>query len=168
MNHPYQFQNNNFSSSVCIINVYPYIKSYSKLMHYRSLFFVFQAPAQYEFKYSVHDKYAGNDFGHQEKRHGHDAEGQYYVQLPDGRRQTVSYSVNKGTGYVANVHYEGKAQYPPPGKYIPHHGVVKSGGYEGNSLIHSQPSKLAVHIPTVHKDFDPYSREFATPTTIFH
>ncbi|XP_076059587.1 uncharacterized protein LOC143036224 [Oratosquilla oratoria] len=69
-------------------------------------------PPQYDFNYAVKDDYSGNDFGHQEARDGYDTQGSYYVQLPDGRLQKVSYIVNGDSGYVAEVTYEGEAQYP--------------------------------------------------------
>ncbi|XP_063591752.1 pro-resilin-like [Penaeus indicus] len=69
-------------------------------------------PAQYDFNYAVKDDYSGNDFGHQESRNGYDTQGTYYVQLPDGRLQTVTYNVNGDSGYVAEVSYQGEAQYP--------------------------------------------------------
>ncbi|XP_027206674.2 cuticle protein 7 [Penaeus vannamei] len=69
-------------------------------------------PAQYDFNYAVKDDYSGNDFGHQESRNGYDTQGTYYVQLPDGRLQTVTYTVNGDSGYVAEVSYQGEAQYP--------------------------------------------------------
>ncbi|XP_076059588.1 uncharacterized protein LOC143036225 [Oratosquilla oratoria] len=70
------------------------------------------APAKYDFNYAVKDDYSGNDFGHQEARDGYDTQGSYYVQLPDGRLQKVSYTVNGDSGFVADVTYEGEAQYP--------------------------------------------------------
>ncbi|XP_042886057.1 cuticle protein 18.6-like [Penaeus japonicus] len=70
------------------------------------------APAKYDFNYAVKDEYSGNDFGHQESRDGYDTQGSYYVQLPDGRLQKVTYTVNGDSGYVAEVSYEGEAQYP--------------------------------------------------------
>merc|ERR1719337_851970 len=70
------------------------------------------APAQYDFNYAVKDDYSGNDFGHQEARNGYDTQGTYYVQLPDGRLQTVTYTVNGDSGFVAEVSYQGEAQYP--------------------------------------------------------
>ncbi|XP_037801474.1 cuticle protein 19.8-like [Penaeus monodon] len=68
-------------------------------------------PAQYDFNYVVQDN-IGNDFGHQESRNGYDTQGTYYVQLPDGRLQTVTYTVNGDSGFVADVAYQGEAQYP--------------------------------------------------------
>ncbi|XP_045624473.1 pro-resilin-like [Procambarus clarkii] len=69
-------------------------------------------PPQYDSQYAVKDDYSGNDFGHQENRNGYDTKGTYYVQLPDGRVQKVSYVVSGDSGYVAQVEYQGEAQYP--------------------------------------------------------
>ncbi|XP_037800724.1 cuticle protein 7-like isoform X2 [Penaeus monodon] len=72
----------------------------------------YEGPAKYDFNYAVKDDYSGNDFGHQEARDGYDTQGSYYVLLPDGRLQKVAYTVNGDSGYVAEVSYEGEAQYP--------------------------------------------------------
>ncbi|XP_042239696.1 cuticle protein 21-like [Homarus americanus] len=72
------------------------------------------APAQYDFNWAVKDDLSGNDFGHQESRDGENTQGSYYVLLPDGRLQRVAYTVNGDSGYVAEVSYEGEAQYPAP------------------------------------------------------
>ncbi|XP_064122097.1 pro-resilin-like [Macrobrachium nipponense] len=72
----------------------------------------YEEPAKYDFNYAVKDDYSGNDFGHQEARDGYDTQGSYYVLLPDGRLQKVSYNVNGDSGFVAEVTYEGEAQYP--------------------------------------------------------
>ncbi|XP_068216722.1 pro-resilin-like [Palaemon carinicauda] len=69
-------------------------------------------PAQYDFNYAVKDDYSSNDFGHQESRDGYNTQGSYFVQLPDGRLQRVTYTVDGDSGYVAQVTYEGEAQYP--------------------------------------------------------
>ncbi|XP_047471372.1 pro-resilin-like [Penaeus chinensis] len=72
------------------------------------------APAKYDFNYAVNDPSSANDFGHQETRDGDNTQGSYYVLLPDGRLQRVTYSVNGDSGYVADVTYEGEAQYSAP------------------------------------------------------
>ncbi|XP_063591443.1 pro-resilin-like [Penaeus indicus] len=69
-------------------------------------------PAKYDFNYAVNDPPSGNDFGHQEARDGPNTQGSYFVLLPDGRLQRVTYTVNGDSGYVAEVTYEGEAQYP--------------------------------------------------------
>ncbi|MPC66719.1 Pro-resilin [Portunus trituberculatus] len=68
--------------------------------------------AKYDFNYAVRDEYSGNNFGHQESRDGDHTQGSYYVQLPDGRLQKVTYYVDGDSGYVAEVSYEGEAHYP--------------------------------------------------------
>ncbi|XP_045624455.2 cuticle protein 18.6-like [Procambarus clarkii] len=70
------------------------------------------APPKYDFSWALKDDYSRNDFGHQESRDGYDTQGSYSVLLPDGRLQTVTYTVNGDSGYVAQVAYEGQAQYP--------------------------------------------------------
>ncbi|XP_071536225.1 pro-resilin-like [Panulirus ornatus] len=72
-----------------------------------------QVPANYEFQYAVKDGDSGNDFTHLEDRDGDAVSGSYYVQLPDGRLQKVIYTVSGDSGYVAEIAYEGEAQYPP-------------------------------------------------------
>ncbi|XP_069972994.1 cuticle protein 19.8-like [Penaeus vannamei] len=59
--------------------------------------------AKYSFNWAVSDDSSSNEFGHQEARDGDDTQGSYYVQLPDGRLQTVKYFVDGDSGYVAEV-----------------------------------------------------------------
>ncbi|XP_068209984.1 cuticle protein 21-like [Palaemon carinicauda] len=73
--------------------------------------------AQYSFNYAVKDESSENDFGHQETRDGDDTQGSYYVQLPDGRLQTVKYYVDGDSGYVADVSYQGEARFPDSASY---------------------------------------------------
>ncbi|CAG0921937.1 unnamed protein product [Notodromas monacha] len=47
------------------------------------------------------------EFGHAETRDGDSTKGKYFVELPDGRLQTVEYYVNGDSGYVAKVSYSG-------------------------------------------------------------
>ena len=68
----------------------------------------------YAFEYGVEDSYSGAAFGQTESSDAVGTTGSYRVALPDGRTQVVTYSadpVGYG-GYVADVKYEGEAQYP--------------------------------------------------------
>merc|ERR1711936_1014242 len=69
-------------------------------------------PAVYTWENAVKDDYTSNDFGAKESRDGYLTNGKYYVALPDGRLQTVTYTVDGGAGYVPVVEYVGEAQYP--------------------------------------------------------
>ncbi|XP_037791958.1 pro-resilin-like [Penaeus monodon] len=78
------------------------------------------ALAKYDFNYAVNDPPVGNDFGHQEARDGPNTQDSYFVLLPDSRLQSIAYSVNGDSGYLAEVTYEGEAQYPStPRPYTP-------------------------------------------------
>merc|ERR1719334_1486629 len=74
-----------------------------------------EAPPKYEYTYGVADEYSGTNFEAAESRDGYNTQGSYSVNLPDGRRQTVTY-VDNGDGLEAVVTYEGEAQYP---EYVP-------------------------------------------------
>ncbi|XP_057369011.1 adhesive plaque matrix protein-like isoform X2 [Daphnia carinata] len=69
------------------------------------------APMPYSFDWAVLDQASYNDFGHKETSDGKVVTGTYYVVLPDGRRQVVTYKADD-YGYVADVKYEGEASYP--------------------------------------------------------
>ena len=66
----------------------------------------------YDFEYAVKDEYSGNDFGHNEISDGAITSGRYFVLLPDGRLQTVTYTADHDSGFIADVAYEGEAVYP--------------------------------------------------------
>jgi len=68
---------------------------------------------EYNQRYEVADDETGAQFNHEEERDGAQTRGSYSVALPDGRVQTVTYYVNGDGGFVAEVTYDGEAQYPP-------------------------------------------------------
>ena len=70
---------------------------------------LFEEP-KYEFDWAVNEDY--NNFKQQESRDDDNTRGSYSVDLPDGRRQTVNYYVDGDSGFIAEVKYEGEAQFP--------------------------------------------------------
>lgn len=72
----------------------------------------YDEPASYAFEWQVQDDYTKNNYGHKENREDTITNGEYYVLLPDGRTQKVTYTVDGYNGYQAEVSYEGEAQYP--------------------------------------------------------
>ena len=71
----------------------------------------------YDFAYEVQDEYSGNNYGHEEESDGNVVTGEYFVQLPDGRLQIVTYTADHDNGYQADVTYEGEAEFPHPSEY---------------------------------------------------
>ena len=96
-----------------------------------------EPPQPYSYQYGVQDEYSGTNFAANEnsdtkvsyKLHGvielfreyhlQVVSGSYTVQLPDGRVQTVTYTADDYTGYVADVKYEGQAVFPEVKPYKP-------------------------------------------------
>ncbi|XP_042204615.1 pro-resilin-like isoform X3 [Homarus americanus] len=68
------------------------------------------APAPYSFQWDVDDAPSGNFYGHGEQGSGGNAQGKYYVRLPDTRLQQVEYTADD-SGYHPIVTYEGVAQF---------------------------------------------------------
>ena len=71
-----------------------------------------QPAMPYDFAYQVVDDYTYNNYGHKESSDGKVVSGSYNVLLPDGRTQTVTYTVDDYSGFVAKVDYTGEAKYP--------------------------------------------------------
>merc|ERR1712066_304649 len=63
-------------------------------------------PAYYTYEYAVNDDYSKSAFDANESRQEYLTTGKYSVALPDGRIQTVTYTVDGGA-YVADVTYQG-------------------------------------------------------------
>merc|ERR1712142_459269 len=71
-----------------------------------------ETPKPYAFEYGVADDYSGAKFAQSETADGKLTSGSYSVNLPDGRIQTVTYTVDDYAGYVADIKYEGTPHYP--------------------------------------------------------
>ena len=91
----------------------------------------------YTYSYAVADDYSKANFQAAESSDGAgNAEGSYSVALPDGRIQHVNYHVNGYDGYVADVTYDGHAQYAE----------VAAPAYHSPVVAHAAP---AYHAPVV-------------------
>ncbi|CAB3244746.1 unnamed protein product [Arctia plantaginis] len=76
-----------------------------------------EAPARYDFSYSVHDSQSGDVKEQQESRNGDAVRGSYSLVQPDGVRRIVEYSADDHQGFNAIVRYEGapaKIAYSAP------------------------------------------------------
>ncbi|KAL1502362.1 hypothetical protein ABEB36_007511 [Hypothenemus hampei] len=67
----------------------------------------------FDFKYEVKDEF-GNDYSHNAINDGDTTNGEYRVQLPDGRVQVVKYTANWASGFHAKISYEGQPTYRQP------------------------------------------------------
>jgi len=92
-------------------------------------------PSPYHYEYKVHDDKVYLDFGAEEEGDGKDnVHGFYHVQLPDGRLQKVTYTVNGYSGYIADVTYDGEAVHP---SY--HAGGGHGGGHRFGKSLGQEP-----------------------------
>nr|AYA49972.1 cuticular protein 67 [Leptinotarsa decemlineata] len=67
---------------------------------------VAEAPAQYDFGYSVNDPHTGDSKSQQESRHGDAVQGSYSLIESDGTRRIVEYTADAHNGFNAVVHKE--------------------------------------------------------------
>ncbi|XP_052752310.1 cuticle protein-like [Galleria mellonella] len=74
-----------------------------------------EAPANYEFEYSVQDQHSGDVKQQKEGRAGDAVHGSYSLIQPDGVQRIVEYTADKVNGFNAIVRYEGQAA-PAPAK----------------------------------------------------
>jgi len=71
-------------------------------------------PQPFAYEYGVNDDYSKANFKKTETQDGKGVvSGSYVIALPDGRIQTTKYTADGYNGFVAEVSYEGEAQYPP-------------------------------------------------------
>jgi len=109
------------------------------------------APA-YDYSYGVADSLSGANFGATENRNGYATQGQYHVNLPDGRLQTVTYSSDPSTGYIADVKYSGEPVYAAP---VPAYGAAPLRVAAPAPLAVAAPAPLAVAAPAFAPAFAP-------------
>merc|ERR1711976_854964 len=97
-------------------------------------------PSPYSYTHGVADDYSKANFQAAESSDGAgNAEGSYSVALPDGRIQHVNYHSTPYDGYVADVTYDGQAQYPEA--------VVAHPVAHAAPAYHAPVAAHAVHAP---------------------
>jgi len=110
----------------------------------------------YSYTYAVADDYSGAAFQQAENNDGTGVvDGEYSVNLPDGRIQHVKYHANDYDGYVADVTYEGTPTYgaAPVAHAAPayHAPVVAHAAPVVAHAVHAAPVVAhAVHAPVAH------------------
>merc|ERR1712055_616490 len=105
-------------------------------------------PSPYNYQYAVSDDYSGSNFAQSESNDGTGAvTGQYSVNLPDRRVQTVTYNANDITGNIAEVTYSGTASYPDAVGAVAHPAAHGVAGHPVATLAH--PVAHAVATPLV-------------------
>lgn len=112
------------------------------------------SPPVYEYGYGVQiDPYHGGaNFGHNEARNGYSTNGEYRVDLPDGRTQIVTYTVADAlSGFVADVKYVNKAVPAYAPAPIPAYGPAPRPAYAAPArpyrpAIAVAPVPVAAHV----------------------
>merc|ERR1712106_875747 len=120
-------------------------------------------PPVYNYNYGVNDpEYSGAVFSQSENRENYATNGEYRVNLPDGRVQIVSYTAGP-EGYVADVKYEGEAAYPdlPAPAYKPAPVVVAPAPYKP-VVVAPAPYKPVIVAPA------PYKPVIVKPAAVYH
>ncbi|XP_043215604.1 cuticle protein 7-like [Amphibalanus amphitrite] len=106
----------------------------------------YYSPPEYQFEYEAADHYAALQFGQQEERHGAETSGSYSVLLPDGRTQTVTYTVVGERGFEADVSYDGEAA--PVESYTPKHAPSYAPKYTPSYTPKYTPSYTPKYTPS--------------------
>merc|ERR1712244_48044 len=98
----------------------------------------------YSYTYAVADDYSGAAFQQAENNNGTGVvDGEYSVNLPDGRIQHVKYHANDYDGYVADVTYEGTPTYgaAPVAHAAPaYHAPVVAHAVHAPVVAHAAPA----------------------------
>jgi len=134
----------------------------------------YKVPMAYQFDWMVKHDPTLNDYRQEEQRDGYLTKGLYQVLLPDGRYQTVTYVIDKDSGFLADVSYAGDSSYgsrqsePSYPSYASFPSYPTKPSYpeyprqhQVNSFMEYPPLESYEPYPAV----DPYSAPIMTPMT---
>ncbi|XP_047532234.1 cuticle protein-like [Vanessa atalanta] len=93
-----------------------------------------EAPAQYDFQYSVHDGQSGDVKQQQENRDGDAVHGSYSLVQPDGVHRIVEYTADKEHGFIANVAYSAPVAYAAPVAKVAYSAPLTHVSYSSPSI----------------------------------
>ncbi|CAG9798873.1 unnamed protein product [Chironomus riparius] len=110
-----------------------------------------EAPANYDFEYSVHDEHTGDVKSQHESAKDGNVEGYYTLIDADGYRRIVHYTANDEQGFIAKVERE-----PVEG-----HKIVKVAQPVVTKVVAPVVTKVAVPVAKVASV--PYVQQYAAP-----
>ena len=95
------------------------------------------------------DDLSGNDYGHRENRAFDDVtKGEYFVRLPDGRLQTVTYYVDPTSGFRATVAYDREVPAPAPASLPPARVFITPSNIPAAGITSSPANPATVRVPS--------------------
>ncbi|CAO1305763.1 unnamed protein product [Diamesa tonsa] len=121
---------------------------------------------QYRFSYAVKDHTSGDDFSHTQRQQNGAVQGNYQVQLPDGRMQIVKYTADDVNGYRADVSYESQVPYPQQrqNQNYAYSREVKDDNRYGNSAPQQYQSKQQYYNQAPTQQFIPNYNYYPSST----
>ncbi|XP_038221936.1 cuticle protein-like [Zerene cesonia] len=126
-----------------------------------------EAPAHYDFQYSVHDEHTGDIKQQQESRAGDAVHGSYSLVQPDGVHRIVEYTSDHASGFNAIVRYEGtpihapapaKIAYAAPVAKLAYAAPVAKVAYASPVSYAAPVAKVAYSSPISHVSYAPVAK----------
>ncbi|CAH2254322.1 jg7276 [Pararge aegeria aegeria] len=105
-----------------------------------------EAPAHYEFQYSVQDGHSGDVKQQQESRAGDAVHGSYSLVQPDGVQRIVDYTADAVHGFNANVRYEGHPVATSAPARVAYAAPVARAAY-ATPVSYAAPARVAYSAP---------------------
>lgn len=105
----------------------------------------YEAPAAYDFSYSVHDEHTGDIKSQSESRKGDAVHGSYSLVDADGYQRTVEYTADDHNGFNAVVHREPLGHHKVVA--APVHKVIAAPVHYAAAPVHYAPAPVHYAAP---------------------